>query len=107
MSPKPGDPGYRAALILSCAFFMVCSAGMLVFNKLVLRRISLPITVVMIQMASTVLLLVVMPCGVHFGSAPRFPRTRVRLTSWRFSCLLRSGLSITPALTTSAYPQLF
>ena len=46
MAPmKPGDPGYAVALVSSCAFFMVCSAGMLVFNKLVLRAIKLPITV--------------------------------------------------------------
>jgi hypothetical protein len=37
---------HRAALIAACLFFMVCSAGMLVFNKLVLRRIhGIPITV--------------------------------------------------------------
>jgi len=68
MPLKPGDPGYRAALISSCAFFMVCSAGMLVINKLVLRAARLPITVVMIQMAFTVLCLVIFPCGLHFGS---------------------------------------
>lgn len=45
MGVNPGEPGYRTALITSCLFFMVCSAGMLVINKLVLRRISLPITV--------------------------------------------------------------
>ncbi len=66
--PRPGDPGYNAALVASCGFFMVCSAGMLVFNKLVLRRVGLPITVVMLQMAFTVLCLVVVPCGLHFGS---------------------------------------
>ena len=27
---KPGEAGYRTALILSCVFFMVCSAGRLV-----------------------------------------------------------------------------
>ena len=44
--PKELDAAsYRLALISSCAFFMVCSAGMLVFNKLVLRAIKLPITV--------------------------------------------------------------
>ena len=31
---KPGEAGYRTALLLSCAFFMVCSAGMMVFNKI-------------------------------------------------------------------------
>ena len=45
MTLKPDDPGYRFALIASCVFFMFCSAGMLVSNKLVLRRVGLPITV--------------------------------------------------------------
>ena len=67
---KPGEPGYLFALVASCTFFMICSAGMLVVNKLVLRRFTgLPITVVMIQMAFTAVCLVVTPCGLHFGSA--------------------------------------
>ena len=67
---KPGDPGYLFALVASCTFFMLCSAGMLVVNKLVLRRFTgLPITVVMVQMAFTAVCLVVTPCGLHFGSA--------------------------------------
>lgn len=66
---KPGEPGYAFALVASCSFFMLCSAGMMVFNKLILRSITgLPITLVMIQMAFTALCLVVAPCGVHFGS---------------------------------------
>ena len=70
MAPRAGEPGYVFALLVSCAFFMVCSAGMLVINKLVLRRfVGLPITIVMVQMAFTALCLVVTPCGVHFGSA--------------------------------------
>ena len=65
----PSDPGYMLALVSSCAFFMICSAGMLVVNKLVLRRITgLPITIVMIQMAFTAVSLIVAPCGLHFGS---------------------------------------
>lgn len=39
----------QLALILSCLFFMACSAGMMIVNKMVLRSIGLPITVVMIQ----------------------------------------------------------
>ena len=66
---KPGEAGYRTALLLSCAFFMVCSAGMMVFNKMVLRAARLPITIVMVQMAFTVVVLCVLPCGLHFGSA--------------------------------------
>merc|ERR1719453_660717 len=60
--------GFRSALVASCLFFMLCSAGMLVINKLVLRVAKLPITIVMIQMAFTVLCLVIFPCGLHFGS---------------------------------------
>ena len=48
---------HATALLLSCGFFMVCSAGMMIFNKLVLRAARLPVTVVMIQMAFTVLAL--------------------------------------------------
>ena len=45
MAVSESEPGYRFALVSSCVLFMICSAGMLVFNKLVLRRIGLPITV--------------------------------------------------------------
>lgn len=62
------DASYRTRLILSCGFFMACSAGMMIANKMVLRAVGLPITVVMIQMAFTVVCLVVLPCGLHFGS---------------------------------------
>jgi len=68
MPLKPGDAGYRGALVASCIFFMVCSAGMMVFNKMVLRVARLPITMVMIQMAFTVVVLCIAPCGLHFGS---------------------------------------
>ena len=69
MAVRPGEPGYVFALVASCTFFMLCSAGMLVVNKLVLRRfVGLPITVVMVQMAFTTLCLTVAPCGIHFGS---------------------------------------
>ena len=68
MALKPGDVGYRSALITSCLFFMICSAGMMIFNKMVLRTVRLPITIVMVQMAFTVLVLCVLPCGLHFGS---------------------------------------
>ena len=47
---------------------LAAQAGMLVFNKLVLRAAKLPITIVMVQMAFTVLCLVAFPCGLHFGS---------------------------------------
>mmetsp|Transcript_45177 Transcript_45177/g.150711 ORF Transcript_45177/g.150711 Transcript_45177/m.150711 type:complete len:82 (-) Transcript_45177:965-1210(-) len=58
-----------AALVLSCVFFMACSAGMMIINKMVLRAVHLPITVVMIQMAFTAGILCVAPCAwLHFGS---------------------------------------
>ena len=59
---------HATALVLSCGFFMVCSAGMMIFNKLVLRAARLPVTVVMIQMAFTVLALCAVPCSLRFGS---------------------------------------
>ena len=34
---------HATALVLSCGFFMVCSAGMMIFNKLVLRAARLPV----------------------------------------------------------------
>ena len=69
MPVKVGEPGYVFALVAACTAFMLCSAGMLVINKLVLRRfIGIPITIVMVQMAFTTICLIVTPCGLHFGS---------------------------------------
>ena len=69
MGVSLGDPGYLLILVASCTLFMACSAGMLVVNKLVLRRfVGLPITLVMVQMAFTALCMVVAPCGLRFGS---------------------------------------
>mmetsp|Transcript_10696 Transcript_10696/g.23802 ORF Transcript_10696/g.23802 Transcript_10696/m.23802 type:complete len:305 (-) Transcript_10696:301-1215(-) len=48
---------------------MSCSAGMMIVNKMALRAVGLPITVVMIQMAFTVLFICASPCTLHFGSA--------------------------------------
>mmetsp|Transcript_55719 Transcript_55719/g.153283 ORF Transcript_55719/g.153283 Transcript_55719/m.153283 type:complete len:368 (-) Transcript_55719:706-1809(-) len=60
--------GNSTALVLSCLFFMACSAGMMIVNKMALRAVGLPLTVVMIQMAFTVLFLCATPCTLHFGS---------------------------------------
>lgn len=40
---------YQVALILSCLMYMACSAGMMIVNKMALKMVGLPITVVMIQ----------------------------------------------------------
>ena len=47
---------------------MVCSAGMMIFNKLVLRAARLPVTVVMIQRVHAVPALCAVPCSLRFGS---------------------------------------
>jgi solute carrier family 35 protein len=47
---------------------MVCSAGMMIINKMVLRSLPLPMTVVTIQMATTVIALVTTSSSLHFGS---------------------------------------
>ena len=47
---------------------MVCSAGMMIINKVVLRSLPLPMTVVMIQMATTSLCIVTTSSSLHFGS---------------------------------------
>lgn len=60
--------GHATALILSCGFYMLCSAGMMIINKVVLKALPLPMTVVMIQMATTVLMLCATSTTLHFGS---------------------------------------
>lgn len=58
------------ALVASCVFFMACSCGMMILNKMILRAAMLPITLVVVQMAFTVLALVVTSWRtLHFGSA--------------------------------------
>ena len=92
MPLQPGDPGYRAALIAACTFFMICSAGMMVFNKLVLRQITgIPITIVMIQMAFTVLCVVATPSNVHFGSISDVMRWSLTIP-FLFTLMLASSM---------------
>ena len=92
MPLQPGDPGYRAALIAACTFFMICSAGMMVFNKLVLRQIpGIPITIVMIQMAFTVLCVVATPSNVHFGSISDVMRWSLTIP-FLFTLMLASSM---------------
>jgi hypothetical protein len=57
-----------AVAAMSCGFYMVCSAGMMIINKMVLRSLPLPMTVVTIQMAATVIVLVTTSSSLHFGS---------------------------------------
>ena len=55
-------------VVMSCGFYMACSAGMMIVNKMVLRSLPLPMTVVTIQMATTVIALVTTSSSLHFGS---------------------------------------
>ena len=55
-------------VLMSCGFYMACSAGMMIVNKMVLRSLPLPMTVVTIQMATTVIALVTTSSSLHFGS---------------------------------------
>lgn len=82
---------HRLALVLSCGFFMACSAGMMICNKLVLQAFGLPITVVMAQMAFTVLALCVAPCGLHFGSARDVLRWALSVP-WLFTLMLATSM---------------
>ena len=62
---RAGNP---AVVVMSCGFYMACSAGMMIVNKMVLRSLPLPMTVVTIQMATTVIALVTTSSSLHFGS---------------------------------------
>ena len=55
-------------LLAACIFYMLCSAGMSVFNKLAVRSFPLPITLVCIQMIFTILSVGSRPKAIHIGS---------------------------------------
>lgn len=55
-------------LAVACIFYMVCSAGMSVFNKLAVRVLPLPITLVCVQMVFTIVSVGCRPKSVHIGS---------------------------------------
>ena len=67
----------RSGLVLSCAAYMVSSAGMSVFNKLAVSALPLPVTLVVVQMVFTVL-----TCGFRWRSV-RIGSTRDAL---RWGC---------------------
>ena len=46
--------GYGATMTASIGFYLVCSAGMSIFNKLAITALPLPMTLVSIQMLFTV-----------------------------------------------------
>jgi len=56
-------------MALVCAAYMISSAGMSVFNKLAVRVLPLPITLVIVQMAFTVVSLALNPKAIRFGSS--------------------------------------
>jgi len=84
-------PSQLLATVASCTFFMACSAGMMIVNKMVMQMIHLPITVVIIQMAFTVLVLVAYPCGLHFGSRKDVVRWGMTVP-WLFALMLASSM---------------
>ena len=57
-------------VVLACTAFMLCSAGMMIGNKLALKAMPLPLTLVAIQTAfTTIALLACAPCcTLHYGS---------------------------------------
>lgn len=60
--------GAMRELAVACIFYMVCSAGMSVFNKLAVRVLPLPITLVCVQMVFTIVSVGCRPKSVHIGS---------------------------------------
>lgn len=61
------DPG----MLFAVSFYMFSSAGMIIFNKLVLREVHLPIALCILQMLFTCAVLCVVPnlrATIHFGS---------------------------------------
>jgi len=55
-------------LVTACLFYMLCSAGMSVFNKLAVRALPLPITLVCIQMTFTIVSVLSRPKSIQIGS---------------------------------------
>ena len=55
-------------LVSASIFYMVCSAGMSVFNKLAVRALPLPITLVCIQMTFTLISVILQRKSIHIGS---------------------------------------
>ncbi len=69
---------HTVRLVLACTFFMLTSAGMMIVNKLALKAMPLPLTLVAIQTAFTAAaLLACAPCiTLHYGS---------RRDAWRWA----------------------
>ena len=55
-------------LVAASIFYMLCSAGMSVFNKLAVRAFPLPITLVVVQMMFTLVTLLLKRKSIHIGS---------------------------------------
>jgi len=70
---------------------MLCSAGMMIVNKLVLRVLPLPFTVIMIQMGFTVVALCFAPCLLHFGSRRDVLRWACTIP-WLFAAMLATSM---------------
>jgi len=70
---------------------MFCSAGMMIINKLALKEAPLPLTIVLIQMAFTVLFLLATPCSLHFGSVRDVMRWALTIP-WLFAAMLATSM---------------
>jgi hypothetical protein len=55
-------------LVSAAVFYMICSAGMSVFNKLAVRAMPLPITLVLVQMSFTLMSITAQRKAIHIGS---------------------------------------
>ena len=80
-------------LIVACGIYMVSSAGMSVFNKLAVKELPLPITLVVVQMIFTIGSVATQRKSVHIGSM----RDAMR---WGLTVpLLFAAMLVMPALT--------
>ena len=66
-----GRTGAMGSMMGSLLFYVSSSAGMLIFNKLALRELHLPVALCVLQMLFTVLVLLLVPslhASIRFGS---------------------------------------
>ena len=86
------DLGYATKALLSCLLFMACSASMMIVNKQVTIAFGMPVTIVLVQMAFTVTVLVtIFWWTLHIGSCDDFVRW-ARLIPLLYAFMLTSSL---------------
>ncbi|KAG8462849.1 hypothetical protein KFE25_001622 [Diacronema lutheri] len=81
-------------LVFSVAFYMVASAGMSIFNKLAVVHTPLPLTIVTVQMAFTVLTLLPNRSALTYGSARDVTRWAVTVPLLFVAMLASSMLAL-------------